>query len=222
MTNRYKKDKTFRALTDDQSYIASVASDSSSVETRLARVRTYMTENSSDSLANSLPRPSKCSCAEGSRSASTRLVFSPRRCNRLHEISVHDTTRCGSSVESRALSMEILPCSKLITRTHPAVKHAAVHKRSRPVRCCRWLMLHLKPVTTWMTILPWSRTSYVTSGVLQRRPLPYLAGQTTTNTPEINTVQARQTQLVQCRGFETIRRDGTERNGYCATQMLIG
>lgn len=143
MTNRYKKDKTFRSLTVDQSYIATVACDSSSVETRLARVRTYMTEKSSDSLANSLPRPSKCFRAEagrGGRSASTRLLSSPRRWSRLRAISVHDTMRRGwstaRSVESWALSSEILPCSELITRTHPTVKHAALHKRSRPVICC--------------------------------------------------------------------------------------
>lgn len=100
LTNRYKKDKTFRSLTAHQSYIATFASDSSYVQTTLLCVKTRMTECSSDSLANSLPRPSKCSCAEagqGSRSASTGLVFSPRGCNRLHEISARDTIRCRSS-----------------------------------------------------------------------------------------------------------------------------
>lgn len=100
MTNRYKKDKTFRSLPVHQSYIATLAFDSSYVESTLLCVKTYMTEYSCDSLANSLPRPSKCSCAsagQGSRSASTGLVFSPRRWIRLHEISVHDTMRGRSS-----------------------------------------------------------------------------------------------------------------------------
>lgn len=62
MTNRYKKDKTFRSLAVDPSYIATLASDSSYVQSRLLCVKTYMTEYRSGSLANSLPRPSKCSC----------------------------------------------------------------------------------------------------------------------------------------------------------------
>lgn len=70
------------------------------------------------------------------------------------------------------------------------------------------------------------RTSYITLPLLQRtprRPLGYLARQTTTNTPEIKTVKVRQLKLVQCRGFETIRRNDQEINrSYCATKMLIG
>lgn len=78
MTNRYKKDKTFRSLTVHQNYIAT--SDRSAVETRLWCVRTYMTEYGSDSLANSLARPSKCSWAgagPGGRLAGTGPLFSP-------------------------------------------------------------------------------------------------------------------------------------------------
>lgn len=50
-------DKTFLLLPVHQSYI--LISDSRNyVQTRVLYVKTYMTEYSTDSLANSLPRPS--------------------------------------------------------------------------------------------------------------------------------------------------------------------
>lgn len=82
MTNRYIKQKTHKTLpsvTVHQSYIATLASDSSYVQTPLVCVKTHMTEYGCDSLANSFPRPSNCPCAEagqGRRSASTDPSFS--------------------------------------------------------------------------------------------------------------------------------------------------
>ena len=70
-TNRYKRDKTFPSLTVHQSYITTLKSGSRHyVQTRVPCVKTYMTEYSTDSLANSLPRPSNSSstgAGDGSR-----------------------------------------------------------------------------------------------------------------------------------------------------------
>lgn len=80
-TNRYKKDKTFPSLTVHQSYITTLTSDCRHyVQTRVPCVKTYMTEYSSDNLANSLPRPSNYSsteAGEGSQSTTSDLIFSP-------------------------------------------------------------------------------------------------------------------------------------------------
>lgn len=68
-----KKTRHSLSLTVHQSYITTLTFDSRHyVQTRVPCVKTYMTEYSSDSLANSLPRPSNYSSTEaGEGSQST-------------------------------------------------------------------------------------------------------------------------------------------------------
>lgn len=78
-TDRYKIDKTFLSLTAHQSYIL-IYDNRHYVQIRVPCVKTDMTEYSTDSLANSLPRPSNSSSTEaGSHSATTDVIFSPLR-----------------------------------------------------------------------------------------------------------------------------------------------
>lgn len=78
-----------------------------------------MTEWGSGGLANSLPRPSKCSWAEAGQ-GSPGLVF--RFVPQVRETSVHDTGGCGRPTgppQSRALSSGTWKRSELITGTTP-------------------------------------------------------------------------------------------------------